>query len=106
MQLSGQFLTSTARVRTVSRTPGGRLGEDRETWGAPGEPLPCAGFPASERAVRRAGLLGVTVTREVYLRGINLSPTEHRIDVDGTECHVRDVQEFGTFTIALCEEVG
>lgn len=105
MKLSGQFLTSRVRVLTVTRAQGGRLREDRETWGEPGEPRPCASFPASERAVRRAGLLGVTVTREVYLQAVNLSPAEHRLDVDGTEFHVRDVQEFGDFTVVLCEEV-
>lgn len=105
MRLPRWALGDTCTVQVVTHTAAGRLGEARETWTDVGGPRACASFPATEKALRVAGLLGVQVTREVYLDGVNLSPTGSRLVVNGVACHVRSVQEWDGFTVALCEEV-
>ena len=101
MRLPAFALTSTVQVLAQVKGPPDRLGQRPTTWQPQGGPLPCAAFPASERALRRAQLIGVKVSKEVYMNGINLSPTGHRLVVDGTAYTITDVQEWDGFTVAL-----
>ena len=100
-------LTSSARRLTLMPAPPDRLGQTPKnagTWTPSGDPLPCAVFPASEKSVRRAGLLGVTVEKEVYLAAIDLTPGE-RLEIGGRVFEVRDVAEWPGVTVALVGSV-
>jgi hypothetical protein len=98
-------MTATATLYAATDTPGGRLGEMQTSYAPVGGPVPCANYPAGEKAIRRAGLLGVTVSREIYLNQIDLDPQIHRLEVSGIQYHVRDVSEWDGFTVAACEAV-
>ncbi|TDE85299.1 hypothetical protein [Deinococcus sp. S9] len=101
MRLSPSLLTSRCQVFAQVKSPPDRLGQSVTTWQPQGEPVPCAAFPASEKALRRAQLIGVKVSKEVYMNGIDLSPTHNRLQIDGTMYAITDVQEWDGFTVAL-----
>ncbi|EYB67411.1 hypothetical protein DEIPH_ctg041orf0007 [Deinococcus phoenicis] len=105
MRLSPGMLTSTCQVLAQVKGPPDRLGQSVTTWQPQGQPVPCAAFPASERTLRRAGLLGVKVSKEVYLNGIDLNPARHRLVVDGVTYTVTDVQEWDGYTLAMVVSV-
>lgn len=102
MRLNQSWLTSRADVLNEVKTtdqwgrPKGGAGD----WTAVIEGLPCVSFPASEKTLRRAELIGVQVSREVYLNQIDLSPAQ-RLRVDGVVYAITDVQEWDGFTVAL-----
>lgn len=100
MRLSRGLLTSTCQL--LAELPGDpdRLGHRVKSWQPQGQPVPCAAFPASEKTLRRAGLLGVQVSKEVYMEGIDLSPTGHRLVIGGQTFEITDVQEWDGFTVA------
>lgn len=75
-----------------------------ETW-QPRPGVPCASYPVSEKNLEQAGLLGIAVTREVYLSGVNLDTQKNRLRIDGTDYSVEDSREWDGFTVALVREV-
>lgn len=98
MRLPARMLTTTAQVLTATRTPAG-LGQTTTTWTA-GESVPAAHFPAGEKVIREAQLRAVKVSREAYLQGsVNLSPTDHRLTLDGVTYQITLVQEWDGFTV-------
>lgn len=105
MRLPAFTLTSTVQVLVQVKGPPDRLGQRPTTWQPQGGPLPCAAFPASEVALRRAQLIGVQVSKEVYMDGINLNPAQHRLVVDGVTYAITDVQEWDGFTVAMVASV-
>lgn len=101
MQLTPGLLTSTCLVLAQVKGPPDRLGQSVTTWQPQGQLLACAVFPASEKTLRRAGLLGVKVSKEVFLPQIDLSPARHRLAVDGVTYAITDVQEWPGYTLAM-----
>ncbi len=85
----------------LDRAPGppDGLGQRVDTWQPRAWSLPCASFPAGERITREAQLVGARVTREVYLPALDLSPTEHRLILDGTTYRITLVHEWDGFTV-------
>ncbi len=105
MKLPTWALDRTCQV--LDLTPGAKnvLGESTgDTW-QPRAGVPCASYPVSEKNLEQAGLLGIAVTREVYLSGVDLSTQKNRLRIDGTDYSVEDSREWNEFTVALVKEV-
>lgn len=104
MRPSPAFLTQEAEVLDqVKGTPGTRLGQASSTW-QPGEYVPCRVFPVSSQGVRRAQLLELQATHEIYLEQVDLDPLKSRLSIDGREYVLRDVREWDGLTVVLAQE--
>lgn len=83
----------------------GRLGEASSTWTPRLLDVPCSNYPVSSQGVRRAELIAVKATREIYLDQVHLDPLTTRLRIGGVDYHCRDVREWRGVTAVLAEEV-
>ncbi len=97
--------TARATVLDQGRSAPDRLGQGKATWVARPATVPCADHPISAQGVRRAQLLDIKATRELYLDPVDLSPLTTRVQVNGRTYEVRDVQAWSGVVRVLAEEV-
>ncbi len=82
-------------------------GEELRTWVALEGAVRCALYPVSDKALERAGLLGVQVNKEAFLERSShlLRPNITQLRIAEKTYWVRDVNDWSHFLALLLEEV-
>ncbi len=81
-------------------------GEQVETWVNEITLRRCGVFPATVRGIQRAQLLGVTITKEVFMLGkVQVSPVDNRLKVAGQTYRVNTSSDWDSFTVLGVEDI-